>query len=88
MTGGKANMIAPHFSKRLYFGAERELRVMHWDTDGKFDNTPDGLSFRVDIDTLIERVYVAPLSYPWLITVIEEILQKYGLNKEVLKSGI
>ena len=88
ITGGNANMIAPHFSKRRYFEAEKELRVMYWDTSGKFDKTPAGLYFKVDISTLIERVYVAPSSYPWLVTVIQEILQKYGLNKEVLKSGI
>lgn len=88
MTGGKANMIAPHFSKRPYFASEKELRVMYWDTDGKFDNSPEGLNFKVDLDALIDSVYVAPSSYPWFSNVIQDILDRYGLKKEVIRSGI
>lgn len=88
MTRGKANLIAPRFSKRRFFEAEKELRAMYWETDGKFNKSPIGLDFRVDLNTLIESVYVAPASYPWLKEVVEEILGKYGLNKEVIKSGI
>lgn len=88
MTGGKANMIAPHFSKRPYFAAEKELRVMYWDTNGKFENTPEGLNFKVDLDALIESVYVAPGSYSWFKDVVAEVLDRYGLKKEVRKSGI
>lgn len=87
-TGGKANMIAPRFSKRPYFEAEKELRVLFWDTNGKFDNTLKGLDFKVDLNTLIECIYVAPGPYPWFKDVIEEIVKKYGLEKTVKRSGI
>ena len=88
LTGGTANMIAPHFSKRQYFSAEKELRAMYWDTDGRFNNTPDGLLFKVDLNELIDRVFVAPSSESWYRDVIEELLMKYNLKKDVLLSGI
>jgi hypothetical protein len=88
LTGNIANMIAPHFSKRPYFEAEKELRAMYWDTDGRFSNTPEGLLFKVDLNELIESVYVAPQSYPQYRELIEELLHKYGLQKEVKRSGI
>ena len=88
LTGGIANMIAPHFSKRPYFGAEKELRAMFWDTDGRFNNTPEGLLFKVDLNELIENVYVAPFSQPWYRDIIQELIGKYGLEKNVLLSGI
>ena len=81
-------MIAPHFSKRPYFEAEKELRAMYWDTNGRFNNTPEGLLFKVDLNVLIETVYVAPYSMPQYRDVIEELMMKYDLNKEVKKSGI
>ena len=81
-------MIAPHFSKRKYFESEKELRVMHWNTEGRYHNTEKGLLFKVDLNELIESVYVAPQSYPQYRDIIEELLTKYGLNKEVRKSGI
>ena len=88
LTGGIANMIAPLFSKRQYFEAEKELRAMYWDMDGRFHNTPEGLLFKVDLKELIESVYVAPQSYPSYRELIEELLLKYGLQKEVKRSGI
>lgn len=88
LTGGIANMIAPHFSKRPYFGAEKELRAMFWDTDGRFNNTPEGLLFKVDLNELIENVYAAPFSQPWYRDIIQELIGKYGLEKNVLLSGI
>lgn len=88
LTGGIANMMAPHFSKRPYFSAEKELRAMYWDTDGRFDNSPEGLLFKVDLNTLIDTVFVAPSSQPWYKDIIEELLMRYDLNKEVKKSGI
>lgn len=88
LTLGKANMMAPHFSKRKYFESEKELRAMYWNMDGRYDNTEKGLLFKVDLNELIESVFVAPQSYPQYREIIEELLAKYGLNKEVKKSGI
>jgi hypothetical protein len=88
LTGGYANMIAPHFSKRPYFSAEKELRAMYWDNEGRYATSPEGLYFIVDLNQLIESVYVAPSAKSWYKDIIEELLNKYNLEKEVRKSGI
>lgn len=88
-TGGKVNTIAPHFTKRGYFQAEKELRVMYVDTKGKFDTSPTGVKAKVDLATLIEMVYVAPFSYPWLSEIIKQYLVKHGFGEiDVIKSAI
>lgn len=88
-TRGQVNTLAPHFTKRNYFSSEKELRVMHVDTRGKFAFSPEGINIKVKLDALIERVYLAPFSYPWFADVISNIMKKYSLaNIEVLKSSI
>ena len=88
-TGGFVNTLAPHFAKREYFSSEKELRVMYVDSTGKFETSPEGVDIRVKLETLIEKVYVAPFSFPWLINVISNILEKYNLGGiDVLKSSI
>ena len=71
-----------------YFKSEKELRAMYWDTDGRYSSTPEGLLFKVDLIELIEFVYVAPFSMPQYRDIIEDLIMKYGLRKEVIKSGI
>ena len=44
--------------------------------------------FKVDLNELIENVYVAPFSQPWYRDIIQELIGKYGLEKNVLLSGI
>lgn len=87
-TFGIANMLAPHFSKRKFFESEKEMRALYLDGDGRFNNTPAGLYFKVDLNRLIDCVYVAPFSYPWFPDVVKQLLERHGLNKEVKKSGI
>lgn len=88
-TGGVVNILAPHFTKRDYFASEKELRVMHVNPTGKFDTSPKGIEVRVDLQKLIDKVYVAPFSFEWLKTVIANILKKYGLDSvEVVRSSI
>ena len=70
------------------FKSEKELRAMYWDTDGRYSSTPEGLLFKVDLNELIEFVYVAPFSMPQYRDIIEDLIMKYGLRKEVIKSGI
>ncbi len=88
-TGGRVNTMAPHFCKRPYFSSEKELRVMHPETEGKFSSSPEGIEVKINLSTLIESVYVAPFSFSWLSDVVSNILEKYGLGGiEVKKSAI
>jgi len=47
-----------------------------------------GFNVPTEIDVLIERVYVAPTTELWFQSLVESVLLKYGLNKEVIRSDI
>ena len=42
----------------------------------------------VDLDELIESVYVSPMAEVWFTEVVEDILRKYGLEKSVYHSAL
>jgi len=42
----------------------------------------------VDINKLIQEVYVSPSSPDWVKPLIEDIVKKYKLNKSVKKSDL
>ena len=69
--------------KRLAFEYEKEVRLIAHDHTnmGK-----PGLSFPVDIDVLIENIYVSPYAPSWFYDVIKDVLEKYCVKKSVLKS--
>lgn len=80
-SGGIINQLSLAFSKRKYFNAEKELRLLYHDNDGRLDNnTPRNVSFKVDLNKLIESIYVAPKSYPWFKDAIAHMIELYGLN--------
>lgn len=88
-SGGIANLIAPHFVKRKYFEAEKEIRLMHFDPTARFDSSPESMSAIVNQDVLIESVFVSPFSPDWFSSAIEDLLQHYGLGgKMIMKSEI
>lgn len=88
LTGGKVNLIAPHFTKRPYFDAEKEFRALYWDKSGRYCTSSEGLLFKVNLNELIENVYVVPFSKPWYKALIEDLIDKYGIKKEVRHSSI
>ena len=50
------------------------------------DNTVEILP--INLDTLIEKIYVPPTSDDWFKEVIESLLEKFGLNINVERSGL
>ena len=64
--------------KRKSFEHERELRAVFWMIYGipeaapyKKDAEPAGLAIKVDVNVLIERVYISPLATPWFATIVK-----------------
>lgn len=73
------------FAKRPSFQHERELRAYA----GAQENDPSpGLFIRVDLDCLIERVFIAPECEPWVREVVEGLLRIYELPREVKRSTL
>jgi len=66
--------------KRKIFEHEKELRTIFVD-----ERNIEGLPLPVDIDVLIEKVFVAPTSPKWIYDLLIKVIARYGLNKEVVK---
>ncbi len=90
------NLLSPYLYKRKSFAHEDELRALIWTLQhGKNDPSNRetnkykdtfGLYVLVDLDKLIERVYVAPTAPRWIVEMIESLISKYGLQKQVMQS--
>jgi len=92
----REDSLSPYFHKRKNFQHERELRAViqefRYKKNGDicFDRSPfgDGLYVPVDLDLLVDRVYVAPGCPPWQRELVESVLDKYGLDKTVVASRL
>jgi len=80
------NMLHPAFRKRRSFEHERELRAVVVLAPAK---PPDpGLYVPVRLDTLIDRVYVAPTAPGWLGELVERVIRRYGHTFPVERSTL
>ena len=89
------NILESFVHKRKSFAHEQEVRalVSKWPTgDGGIDFTQEtiehGLQIKIDIETLIERVYVAPSAPAWFADLVTAVISKYGYNFEVVHSKL
>lgn len=81
VSDGIINLLALGFSKREYFVAENELRLLYRSFDAHLDkNSPTHISFSVDLTKLIDSIYVSPKSYPWFRNAISKLIELYGLR--------
>jgi hypothetical protein len=49
------------------------------------DQEAPGKYIPIKLDSLIERIYLSPLSQDWHIDLVKSIAKKYGINKEIVK---
>ena len=70
--------------KRNSFSHERELRALVV-TDPSNDV---GIPIKVNIETLIEKMYVWPLAPSWMVDVINTEVRLHGLDKAIEKSPL
>jgi hypothetical protein len=54
----------------------------------KEDELDRGFYVKCKLVTLIEQVYVAPTETPWFVPIVKDVLVKYGINAEVVQSGL
>jgi hypothetical protein len=89
--------------KRKSFEHEQELRAAVWIVEsGKyplalqdpqnpsanpFCETP-GLYVPVDVERLVERIYVAPTAEAWQVDLIRALTRRFELSKEVVQSEL
>lgn len=70
--------------KRKSFSHENEVRAIVHDHKCK----KQGKIIKCDLDILIEKLYVSPTAPKWFIDLINDVNQKYELNKKVSPSSL
>lgn len=91
------NAFSPYVYKRKSFEHEKELRAVIQEVpahpvEDKLDWSilPRGFgaNVNVDLEILIENVYVAPTSPQWVYDLVKSVMKKYGINRDVIKSNL
>lgn len=77
----------PFLFKRKSFQYEREVRII---SDVTSDNLiiDNGLKIDVDINELIEKIYIHPKSENWYKKLVIELVRKLGFNFKIEKSDL
>ena len=68
--------------KRKAFAYEQEVRAVLTDFKAK----TSGVSIHVDLDKLIEAIYISPYAPAWFESVVHSVAEKYGINKPIYYS--
>jgi len=92
----EGNTFYPFVHKRKSFEHEQELRAViqehSYKKSGGIDwfKPPfdDGIYVQVDLNVLIDKIYLAPTSPQWLFKLVISVTRKYGLDQEVLQSSL
>ncbi len=81
------DMFFPFMFKRKSFQYEREVRIISdlSDTNLKIN---DGLKIDVDVNQLIEKIYIHPKSENWYKKLVIELVSKLDYNIEIEKSDL
>jgi len=91
------NILFPFMHKRKSFEHESELRALIWTPQygknkippGENKHSADsGIYIPVDLDVLVERIYVAPTAPQWIHDLIRSQVKRFGFDKPVLKSDL
>lgn len=82
-----SNFLTPFVYKRLSFEHERELRAIvckAFQTD-----TPKyGIKTNVDLEILIDAVFISPDAEPWFKAILEDIVPRFGLKFPIHTSDL
>lgn len=74
----------PIWYKRTAFKHENEVRAIFKEAG----STIGGLPVKIDLDMLIDKVFVSPSAPIWFSNLVDSVLKKYGLNKIVEHSKL
>jgi|GEM_PF-260651 len=94
------NMLGPFIYKRKSFAHEQELRAVIWAPGLNLSNTVEqnmeeeltipivqhGKSINIDINLLIERIHISPLSESWFEKIVKSIIAQYQFDFQIVSS--
>lgn len=88
------NTLVPYIRKRKIYEYENEVRCLYvvdehtanfqWQEQDKYD----GIFIDVELETLIEKVYISPYSPKWIREIIDGINSKFSIDKQILHSAV
>lgn len=83
----------PFVCKRKSFEYEKELRAIILQHPSDFApntslKTPKGILINVDIEKLVEKIYVSPTAEKWFEELVRSVAKKYNINKPVVRSSL
>lgn len=81
----EGNLLFPALFKHDSFEHESEVRAITTEWN---EPTPLGLPIRIDFDTLIDAVVIAPQAPDHLVRVVERVLPALGISAAVQRSAI
>jgi hypothetical protein len=93
----ESNLFHLFTHKRKSFEHERELRALilrfpkHGDNSIDFSKNTfeeEGIDVPVDLDLLIERIYVSPEAEGWFMNLVKSVASRYNLNKQIQQSSL
>ncbi|WP_144609010.1 DUF2971 domain-containing protein [Bacillus cereus] len=86
--------IEPFFTKRISFSHEKEVRLVYapvidvFNDEKRWDESIIGKNIKMNLDELIEKVYVSPDAAPWFVEVVRVVLGKFNVNAEIIHSDL
>jgi len=90
-----SNILGPFVHKRKSFEHEKEIRglvvkfpVIEDGIDFSKELITNGLQIKIDNETLIEKIYIAPNAPKWLNQLVEAVIKRYGYEFNVLQSQL
>jgi len=81
------DMFFPFLFKRKSFQYEREVRILTDVAENKM-TLNDGLKINVDIDQLIEKIYIHPKSENWYKNLVIDLVKQLGFDFAIEKSDL
>lgn len=81
------NTFFPFLFKRKSFQYEREIRIIS-DVSSRHLTIDNGLKIDVDIQELIEKIYIHPKSENWYKNLVIELVKRLGFNFIIEKSDL
>lgn len=90
------NLYSPLLHKRKSFKHEQEIRgvITKWPSKGngeldfKLVTIENGVNVKVDLNILIENIFIAPDAPLWLVELANSVIVKYGYNFNVIQSNL
>lgn len=80
------NSRQPFFFKRPHFDFEKEVRLFITSKDHhSSENAPLGYKIPIDLNILIEEVYIHPDAAQWFFDAINDLVKKYDLSVPVIR---